>query len=40
MVRVRFGLLGYFLVSIHLAYLVGFIRFVRRRQAGVWQRVS
>ena len=40
MMRVRFGLLGYFLVSIHLAYLVGFIRFVRRRQAGVWQRVS
>ena len=31
MMRVRFGLLGYFLVSIHLAYLVGFIRFRRRR---------
>jgi len=40
MIRVRFGLLGYFLVSIHLAYLVGFFRFVRRRQEGVWQRVS
>jgi cellulose synthase/poly-beta-1,6-N-acetylglucosamine synthase-like glycosyltransferase len=40
MVRVRFGLLGYFLVSIHLAYLVGFIRFLRRRQEGLWQRVS
>jgi len=40
MTRVRFGLLGYFLVTIHLAYLVGFIRFICRRQEGLWQRVS
>jgi cellulose synthase/poly-beta-1,6-N-acetylglucosamine synthase-like glycosyltransferase len=38
--RVRFGLLGYFLVAMHVAYLVGFIRFMRRRQEGLWQRVS
>ncbi len=40
MMRVRFGLLAYFLVAIHLAYLVGFIRFMRRRQEALWQRVS
>jgi hypothetical protein len=40
MTHVRFGLLGYFLVAMHLAYLVGFVRFMRRRQEGLWQRVS
>ena len=37
---VRFGLLAYYLVAIHLAYLVGFVRFLRRRETATWQRVS
>jgi cellulose synthase/poly-beta-1,6-N-acetylglucosamine synthase-like glycosyltransferase len=37
---VRFGLLAYYLVAIHLAYLVGFVRFVRGRDTATWQRVS
>ena len=37
---VRFGLLAYYLMAIHLAYLVGFVRFVRGRDTAVWQRVS
>jgi cellulose synthase/poly-beta-1,6-N-acetylglucosamine synthase-like glycosyltransferase len=38
--RVRFGLIGYFLLSIHLAFLVGFARFLTRGQKSTWQRVS
>ncbi len=37
---VRFGLLAYYLTAIHLAYLVGFVRFVRGRDTAAWQRVS
>lgn len=37
---VRFGLLAYYLMAIHLAYLVGFVQFVRGRGAATWQRVS
>jgi len=39
MQRVRYGLVGYFLVAIHLAFLVGFWRFVSGRGATTWQRV-
>jgi cellulose synthase/poly-beta-1,6-N-acetylglucosamine synthase-like glycosyltransferase len=38
--RVRFGLIGYFLVSIHLAFLVGFARFLTGREKATWQRVT
>ena len=38
--RVRFGLIGYFLLAMNLAFLVGFFRFLRNRQAIEWQRVS
>jgi cellulose synthase/poly-beta-1,6-N-acetylglucosamine synthase-like glycosyltransferase len=40
MQRVRFGLVGYFLLSIHLAFLVGFARFLTRREKVTWQRVT
>ena len=39
MQRVRFGLVGYFLVAIHLAFLVGFWRFLSGRGGSTWQRV-
>jgi cellulose synthase/poly-beta-1,6-N-acetylglucosamine synthase-like glycosyltransferase len=38
--RLRFGLLGYYLLAIHLAFLVGFIHFLRGRKATAWQRVN
>jgi hypothetical protein len=38
--RVPFGLLPYYLTAIHLAFLVGFVQFVRGRQRVMWQRVS
>jgi cellulose synthase/poly-beta-1,6-N-acetylglucosamine synthase-like glycosyltransferase len=38
--RLRFGLLGYYLLAIHLAFLVGFIRFLRGRNAAAWHRVN
>lgn len=37
---IRFALLGYYLVAIHLAFLVGLIRFLFARQDGTWQRVG
>ena len=40
MQRVRFGLLGYYLLAIHLAFLVGFIRFLGGRKETAWQRVN
>ena len=39
MQSVRFGLLGYYLLAIHLAFLVGFIRFLGARKETAWQRV-
>jgi cellulose synthase/poly-beta-1,6-N-acetylglucosamine synthase-like glycosyltransferase len=38
--RVRYGLLGYYLLAIHLAFLVGFVRFLGGRKATAWQRVN
>jgi len=36
----RFGLVGYFLVAMNLAFLVGFVRFLLGREEATWQRVS
>ncbi len=38
--RVRFGLIAYYLMAIHLAYLVGFVRFLRGGEKATWQRVG
>jgi len=38
--RVRYGLLGYYLLAIHLAFLVGFVRFLGGRKSTAWQRVN
>lgn len=37
---IRYALLAYYLLAIHLAYLVGFIHFVSGRRDTAWQRVS
>jgi cellulose synthase/poly-beta-1,6-N-acetylglucosamine synthase-like glycosyltransferase len=37
---VRYGLLAYYLLAIHLAFLVGFVRFLGGRKATAWQRVN
>jgi cellulose synthase/poly-beta-1,6-N-acetylglucosamine synthase-like glycosyltransferase len=37
---VRFALIGYFLLAMNLAFLVGFIRFLVGRQEVTWQRVN
>ncbi len=37
---VRFGLLGYYLLAIHLAFLVGFVHFLGGRKETAWQRVN
>lgn len=37
---IRYALLGYYLVTIHLAFLVGLLRFFFTRQDGTWQRVG
>jgi cellulose synthase/poly-beta-1,6-N-acetylglucosamine synthase-like glycosyltransferase len=38
--RIPFALLCYFLVAMNVAYLVGFMRFLRGRRETAWQRVS
>jgi len=38
--RVRFGLIGYFLLSIHFAFLVGFARYLTGREKATWRRVT
>jgi cellulose synthase/poly-beta-1,6-N-acetylglucosamine synthase-like glycosyltransferase len=38
--RVRYALLGYYLVAMHLAFLVGFVRFVFGHGEAGWRRVS
>ena len=38
--KVRFALLGYFLFSMNLAFLVGFFRFLVTREEATWQRVN
>jgi cellulose synthase/poly-beta-1,6-N-acetylglucosamine synthase-like glycosyltransferase len=37
---VRYALVGYFLLAMNLAFLVGFLRFLTGREDGVWQRVN
>jgi hypothetical protein len=37
---IRFGLLGYYLLAIHLAFLVGFVHFLGGRKETAWQRVN
>ena len=37
---VRYALVGYFLLAMNLAFLVGFLRFLTGREEGVWQRVN
>lgn len=36
----RYVLVGYYLVAIHMAFLVGFVRFLSGRDEAAWQRVS
>jgi cellulose synthase/poly-beta-1,6-N-acetylglucosamine synthase-like glycosyltransferase len=38
--RTRFALLGYFLLAMNVAFLVGFLRFLVDRQEVTWERVS
>jgi len=38
--RVRFALVGYFLLAMNLAFLVGMYRCLTGRKGAVWQRVS
>ncbi|HTU33734.1 MAG TPA: glycosyltransferase family 2 protein [Candidatus Acidoferrum sp.] len=38
--RVRFGLIGHFLVAMNAAFLVGFFRYLKNRNSIEWQRVS
>ena len=38
--RVRYGLMAYYLMAIHLAYLVGFVRLLRGQEKATWQRVG
>jgi cellulose synthase/poly-beta-1,6-N-acetylglucosamine synthase-like glycosyltransferase len=40
MQRVRYALLAYYLLAIHVAFLVGFIQFARGRGEVTWRRVS
>jgi hypothetical protein len=34
----RYGLIGYFLLAVNLAFLVGFVHFVWGRQPVKWKR--
>jgi len=38
--RVRFGLVGYFLLAMNLAFLVGFVHFLLGREEAAWQQVN
>jgi len=40
MQRIRYGLVGYFLLAMHLAFLVGFVRFLTGHGEGTWQRAN
>lgn len=37
---IPYALIGYYLLAIHLAYLVGFVRYVTGRTETAWQRVN
>jgi poly-beta-1,6-N-acetyl-D-glucosamine synthase len=38
--RIRFAQIGYFVVAMNAAYLVGFVRYVSGRGEATWQRVN
>lgn len=38
--KIRFALMGYFLVAMHLAFLVGFWRFLFDERKGAWEKVA
>jgi hypothetical protein len=38
--QVRYALIGYYLVAMHLAFLVGFVRFLFAWDKATWQRVN
>jgi cellulose synthase/poly-beta-1,6-N-acetylglucosamine synthase-like glycosyltransferase len=38
--RIRFASIGYFLVAMHLAFLVGLIQCMSTRKEAIWQRVN
>jgi len=38
--KLRYWRLGYFLLGMNVAFLVGFVQFLTRREEGTWQRVS
>jgi cellulose synthase/poly-beta-1,6-N-acetylglucosamine synthase-like glycosyltransferase len=38
--RIRYALVAYYLLAIHLAFLVGFMRFVTGHRGAEWRRVS
>jgi cellulose synthase/poly-beta-1,6-N-acetylglucosamine synthase-like glycosyltransferase len=40
MAPLRYGLIGYFLLAINLAFLVGFVRFLSGRQEVKWKRAA
>lgn len=40
MQKLRFGLVGYFLLAMNLAFLVGFIRFLSGKREATWERVG
>lgn len=40
MQKLRFGLVGYFLLAMNLAFLVGFIRFLSGKTEATWERVG
>lgn len=40
MQRVRYALMGYFLLAMNVAFLVGFFRFLAGREETTWQRVN
>jgi hypothetical protein len=38
--RIPFARIGYFVVAMNLAYLVGFVRYLSGRGTATWQRVN
>jgi hypothetical protein len=40
MQEIRYALFAYYLLAIHLAYLVGFLHFLGGRREATWQRVG
>ena len=40
MAPLRYGLIGYFLLAINLAFLVGFVRFLSGRPEVKWKRAA